>query len=690
MSDNLNRQFFSSFCFFGVLVMKILLSWLSDYVEVSESAEKIAQILSDLGLGCEGIEHLGDDSVIDFEVTSNRGDCLSYIGVARELAAATGKQLKLPAIELAESQKSASELVGVEIEDADLCGRYTARIIEGVKVGTSPDWMRKRLEAVGMRSVSNVVDATNYAMLETGQPPHAFDYKKIKEGKIIVRRAKAGETIVSIDGTKCELTDDMLVIADAKEPVGVAGVMGGLYTEVGADTDTILLEDAYFNPVTIRNTSRRLNLPSEAAFRFERIVDIENIDWASKRTAQLIVQAAGGKVAKGLVDVYPKKPERKKVSLRPDRINKLLGIEVATDDMIRILSALSFNPEIKADFIECGVPSWRADIYREADLIEEVARVYGYNKIPTEEKINIVVTPVDKRQKLGQVVGKYLNGCGYYETISVTFVADNIAELFSASREDEQLAVRDEFRKSVNLLRQNLIGSLLGVVKTNLNFKNTPCRVFEIADTFVPRGKVGLPIEKTRLALACDGEFRELKGVIDGLIKALNRNAEIVFTNADLTWAQAATLISVNGKTIGTAGVVSDKVKDKFDFTDVQVCAAEMDLIELEALQTEAVKFAPIPRFPAVERDLSVVINEQVIWADIAGAIEKTAPTELEEVRFVGVYRGKSIPGRKKSVTFTLRFRDEQGTLTHEAVDVFQKDIVMELKKAIGAELRAV
>ncbi len=668
--------------------MKILLSWLSDYVEVSESAEQTAQILSDIGLGCEGIEHLGDDSVIDIEVTSNRGDCLSYIGIARELAAATGRELKIPAIELAESQKEAGEFVSVEIEDVDLCGRYTARIIEGVKVGRSPDWMRKRLEAVGMRSVNNVVDATNYAMLETGQPPHAFDYKKIKEGKIIVRRARAGEMIVSIDGTKCELTNDMLVIADAKEPVGVAGVMGGLYTEVGADTDTILLEDAYFDPVTIRNTSRRLNLPSEAAFRFERIVDIENVDRASRRTAQLIVQASGGKVAKDVVDVYPKRPEQRKVSLRPGRVNKLLGIEVAADDVMRILSALSFNPERKDSFIECSVPSWRADVYREADLIEEVARVYGYNKLPTEEKINIVVAPVDKRQKLRGVVGKYLNGCGYYETINVTFVADDIAELFSDTRENRNLAVRDESRKSVNLLRQTLIGSLLGVVKTNLNVKNTPCRIFEIADTFVPREKGSLPIERTRLALSCDGEFRGLKGVIEGLIKTLDRNAEVVFTREDLVWAQTATVISANGKMIGTAGVVSDKVKDKFDFTDVQVCAAEMDLDELEALQTEAVKFAQIPKFPAIERDLSLVVDEEVIWADIAGAIEKQSSAELEEVKFVGIYRGKGIPGGKKSVTFTLRFRDEQGTLTHNAVDGFQNNIVAELKKATGAELR--
>jgi phenylalanyl-tRNA synthetase beta chain len=283
--------------------MKISLNWLSDYIETGLPADQIAEILSDLGLPCEGIEHLDDDAVIDVEVTSNRGDCLSHIGIARELAAATGKELKLPAVKLNELDKDVTEFAGVEIIELDLCGRYTARIIEGVKIGPSPDWLKKRLEAVGLRSVNNVVDAANYAMMETGQPPHAFDYARIAEGKIIVRKALAGERILSIDGTTCELDTNMLIIADARSAVAIAGVMGGLHTEVGETTATVLLEDAYFDPVGIRKTSRRLGLPSEAAFRFERTVDIEMVDWASKRTAQLITQAAGGKVAKGVVDM---------------------------------------------------------------------------------------------------------------------------------------------------------------------------------------------------------------------------------------------------------------------------------------------------------------------------------------------------------------------------------------------------
>ena len=672
--------------------MKISLNWLGDYIETGLAAEKIAEILSDLGLPCEGIEHLDDDAVIDVEVTSNRGDCLSHIGIARELAAATGKELKLPAVKLDELDKDVTEFVDVEIIEPDLCGRYTARIIEGVKVGPSQDWLKNRLEAVGLRSVNNVVDATNYAMMETGQPSHAFDYARIAEGKIIVRKAAAGERIVSIDGTTCELDTNMLVIADAQKPVAIAGVMGGLHTEVGETTATVLLEDAYFNPVGIRKTSRRLGLPSEAAFRFERTVDIEMVDWASKRTAQLIIQAAGGKIARGVVDIYPKKPAQKEVTLRLSRLSGLLGIEIPSEEVVRILSALSFGPRHRDDLIVCSVPSWRSDVCREVDVIEEVARVYGYSKIPTEQKIRIEVVPVDARQKSAESIGTYLNSCGFYETINVGFVDQSVAELFTGRDANEHLGVKDVSRKSANLLRQMLIGSLLGVLKTNLNVGNLPCRIFEIADTFVPPGgQAGtLPIEKTKVALVCDSNLRDLRGVIDDLVKSIDRDAQIVFAPADLLWAQTGAQVVVNGKVIGTAGIVSKPVKQKFDFKNASPAAAELDFEQLSALQRGAVKVKPIPRFPAIQRDLSIIVDEGIPWADIVEAVSKKASDELEDIQFVGIYRGKGIPPGRKSVTLSIRFRDEDGTLTHETVDRLQADIVESLTASISAELRTV
>ncbi len=671
--------------------MKISLNWLTDYIETGLGADQIAEVLSDLGFPCEGIEYLGDDVVIDVEVTSNRGDCLSLLGIARELAAATGKELKIPAVDLDESDKDVRELASVEISEPDLCGRYTARIIEGVRVRPSPDWLKKRLEAVGLRSVNNVVDATNYAMMETGQPPHAFDYAKIAQGKIIVRKAVAGERLISIDGTTCDLSTDMLIITDPSGPVAIAGVMGGADTEVSETTETILLEDAYFDPISVRTTSRRLALPSEAAFRFERTVDIEMVDWASKRTAQLITQAAGGKVARGVVDIYPKKPTQKQVSLRPSRLNKLLGIEVPCEEVVRILSALSFKPQSKADCVICSVPSWRSDIYREVDLIEEVARVHGYNEIPTEQKIRIEVVPVDARQKLAESIGTYLNGCGFYETISVGFVDSSVAGLFTQGGVTQHLAVKDASRKSANLLRQTLIGSLLGVLKTNLNAKNLPCRIFEIADTFVPTGEeASLPIEEAKLALVCDSDFRDLRGVIEGLIESIDRDAQMDFTPAELLWAQSGSQIVVNGKVIGTAGIVSQVLKQKFDFKDLWPCAAEMEFQALLALQSAAIKVKPLPRFPAIERDLSIILGENIRWADVIEAVKNKATDELEDIQFVGIYRGKGIGSGKKSITLSLRFRDEDGTLTHETVDHFQADIVETLAESVGAELRTV
>jgi phenylalanyl-tRNA synthetase beta chain len=676
--------------FYGVLVMKISLNWLRDYIGIDLSAEQIAETLSDLGLPYEGIEHLADDAVIDVEVTTNRSDCLSFIGIARELAAATGKPLKIPAVDLPESQKDVTQVASVEILEPQLCGRYTARIIEGVKVGPSPDWLVKRLEAVGLRSVNNVVDATNYAMMETGQPPHAFDYNKITDGKIIVRKALAGERIVSIDGTKCDLTADMLVIADPKGPVAIAGVMGGLETEVSESTTTILLEDAYFDPVGVRTTSRKLSLPSEAAFRFERIVDIEMIDWASRRTAQLINMVAGGKVAKGVLDVYPKKPTPKQVPLRLSRLNKLLGIEVPAEQILKILSALSFKPNLKNDSVICTVPSWRhSDVYREVDLIEEVARVYGYNKIPTNQKIKIEVMPLDVRQKLTRAIGTYLNGCGFYETINIGFIDNSVAELFAEPAVPEHLSVTDVSRKGDNLLRQTLIGSLLAVLKTNLNVKNSPCRIFEIADTFVPTGqKDALPLEQTKLTLVSDGSLSDLRGVIEGLVKTVDRDAEMLFIPADLLWVQAGAQIIVNGKTIGSAGIVSRAVSEKFDFKDLAPVAAELDFESLLSLHKGIVKTKPIPRFPAIQRDLSIVVDENTRWTDIHDAVKRKAPAELEKIQFVGIYRGKGIPSGKKSVTLSLRFRDEDGTLTHDAVDRFQADILQSLADSVNAELR--
>jgi len=669
--------------------MKISLNWLSDYVEFDADADKIAHILMDRGFPCEGIEVLADDTVLDVEVTSNRGDCLGHIGVARELAAALDKPLQLPVIDFPQADKQVSERVSVEIQAPDLCGRYTARAIQDVTIGPAPDWMVRRLEAVGLRSVNNVVDATNYALMETGQPSHAFDLAKIDRGAIIVRRAHKGEQIVSIDGTQCELSEDMLVIADPQRPVAIAGVMGGVDTEVGAGTTTVLLEDAHFAPVTVRSTSRALTLPSEAAFRFERTVDIDNIEWASRRTAHLIVQAAGGQVLSCVVDCFPKTVEPKSVELRLARLNALLGIEVPVEVTFNALQSLGVEPRRVGGRMVCSVPSWRSDIYREVDLIEEVVRSYGYDKIATESSIEIEVAPLDKRQKLTSALTAALNGHGFHEAINVAFVEDRTAALFASEDTSSHLAVSAASRKTANKLRRTLLGSLLGVLRTNVYANNLPCRVYELANTFIPRpDRNSLPEERTKLSMVADGDLRILRGAVEAVIRAVVRDAQIQFEPAQISWARAGARILANGGEIGRAGVFAHEVVSGAEIKNLEPVGAEIDFEQLAALQVETTAVKPVPRFPAIERDLSVVVGEGIRWADIVKVVNQRAPGELEGIDFVEIYRGKGIDAGKKSVTLSLRFRDQDGTLKHETVDGFQAVIVAELGQSLMAELR--
>jgi phenylalanyl-tRNA synthetase beta chain len=668
--------------------MKISLNWLKDYVQITESPQQLSEIMSNLGFTTESIEKFGDDTVIDFEITSNRGDCLSHIGVAREIAAATGKELMLPKIEYEAVKKDVNRLVSVEILEPELCGRYTGRIIEGVKVGPCPAWMVQRLEAVGLRSVNNVVDATNYAMMETGQPPHAFDYDKIKGAKIIVRRAKKGEKLVSIDGTQCTLEPDMLIIADAAGPVAIAGVMGGIETEVSQSTKNILLEDASFSSVSVRTTSRKLSLASEAAYRFGRVVDVQRINWASERTAQLIVKAAGGKIVEGVVDVWPIKPKVRKVELRLSRLNRLLGIEVPPKKAFGILEALKFESQkADSDKIICTVPSWRTDVSREADLIEEVARVYGYDKVGIRGKISIEIAPVDKRQQISCSVASFLNSCGFYEAITTSFSDQQSAKLITGRGSGGHLAVQDISRKTESLLRSSLIGSLLNVVRHNYNSGNKDIRIYEIANVF-ERLEDSSHTEHTSLALVCDGDFRILKGAVCGLIKAMDRNADIVFAPAGPHWSKTGAEILAGGKSVGFAGVLKDEVASGFDIKNSQIYCAELNFDRLLELGSEQVRMKPIPKFPAIIRDLSLIVDEPIQWSQLEQIIRSRAPQELEEIKFEGIYRGKPIPAGKKSVTVSLRFRDEDGTLQHQSVDAWQQEIFAQLAAKVGAELR--
>ncbi|MCD4831543.1 MAG: phenylalanine--tRNA ligase subunit beta [Anaerohalosphaeraceae bacterium] len=668
--------------------MKISLEWLNDYIPITESAQDLAEMLNNIGFEVESIEKTASGDVIDLEVTSNRGDCLGFIGIAREIAAATGGELTLPKLNGETVKADISKMVSVKIAAPELCSRYTARIIRGVKVAPSPDWLKNRLEALGQRSVNNVVDATNYAMLETGQPPHAFDLAKIADGKIIVRKAKKGESITAIDSTNCKLDENMLIIADTSGAIAIAGVMGGLETEVSDSTVDILLEDAGFDPVSVRTTARTFAINSEAAYRFERIVDTENIDWASQRTAELIVKAAGGEIVEGVVDCYPKKQKPKTAQVRLSRVSKLLGIDIPKETAMKILAGLCFEPKDDGDVITCSVPSWRADIYREADLIEEIGRMYGYDKIGTRDKINIKVVGKNKRVRLCNDIASAISGMGFYETINVTFTNEKTAKLITGQNSKNLLAVKDVTRKSDNVLRNSLLGSLMEVLKGNYNSGNRNIRIYEIANVF-SKNDDGNRGESTKLSLLCDCDFQILRAAIEKTIRAACRKAAIEIAPAKKLWAKAGADIIVDGRTIGDAGVVSDKIVSAFGIKDAQVCAAEIDFDALLAMDNEVIKTAPLAKFPAIERVLSLIVDEQVQWSQIAEAINSNAPAELEQTNFEGIYRGKPIEPGKKSVTVSMLFRDADGTLKHETVDGWENQIVEQLKQKTSAQLRS-
>ncbi len=671
--------------------MKISLNWLQDYIDVSGySARQIGDTLSDRGFPIESIETVGDDTVLDVELTSNRGDCLGHIGIARELSAAYGRPLRLPSVELPQSDRHISEFVDVQIDEPALCGRYTAAVIEGVRVGPSPDWVQKRLNAVGVRSVNNVVDATNYAMMEHGQPPHAFDYDTLQGKKIIVRKALAGEQLVSIDGSKCQLSNAMLVIADAKVPVAVAGVMGGLATEVSEKTTTVLLEEAHFDPVCIRRTSRTLSLKSEASYRFERIVDAENIEWASCRCAQLIIQFAGGKAVQGIADVFPAKKEPLTVGVRLSRIEHLLGVSISKDQLMDIYTRLGLAPEVKADnLIVCTVPSWRHDIYREADLIEEAIRCRGYDTIPVQDKISIRVAVEDKRESCANQIRSLLTGCGLFEAITVSFVDADLAAVFSDIPADQLLAVQDVNQKSTRILRPTLLGSLASVLRSNYNAGNQACRFFELADTFCPVQGSALPLERTCVGIVADNGFADTKGYIEAIARMFNSSLVLSFKPACCRWASAGADIFWGGEKIGYAGVLKSELAKKLDLDKTpQVCFAELDFDILcrQAVPVAAVK--PIPRFPAICRDLSLIVGEPVTWEQVVSVVGQNAPAELEHTDFVALYRGKPIAAGQKSLTLSLRFRDDEGTLRHEQVDGFERQILGALKAQLNAQIR--
>jgi phenylalanyl-tRNA synthetase beta chain len=679
--------------------MKISLNWLREYVDISCSAEDLAKALTRIGLSCEEILQAPGDAVLNLEITSNRPDCLGHLGVAREVAAMTGVPLRSPKIKIPKTGGKVGELTSVEVSAPDLCPRYTARLIRGVKVGPSPSWMVQRLEAVGLRSVNNVVDVTNYVLMEYSQPLHSFDFDKLAGRRIVVRRAKAGEEIVSIDGTRCRLDDSMLVIADAEKAVAVAGVMGGANTEVGGGTAHVLIESAQFDPLSVRRTSRKLALMSESNYRFERGVDPVGVEQASLRACQLIMELAGGELAEGIVDVWAKPFVPPTVALRPRRCDALLGIEIPPRRQMEILAKLHLSPRMEGDKIICTIPPWRGDLVREVDLIEEIIRLEGYDKIPVTDRITHSISadnPVDRVRRQAAAAAQ---AGGFDEALTLTFIEPAEAALFCDA---PAVCVDSLVRKTDNALRPTLIPSLLRVCKTNQDAGNADVDLFEISAVFPPtpagrRGKPGprgaMDDEHLELAMVTTRDLAVLRGTLEAVVERLAGQVRLeVQPAAAKGMSNSASgnvlLDDKDGKAIGVIGVVAPEVLDHYGLAR-PVAAAAVRFDALLAAAQEAKVYQPLPRFPAVRRDLSLIVDEDMAWKRLAEAIAAVPQPMRVAVDYVTTYRGKPVAAGRKSVTVTLTYRAADQTLRSEQVDRQVAEVVEALRKGLAAELRA-
>ena len=640
------------------------------------------------------------DSILELEVTPNRPDCLSHIGIARELCALGGGTLKLPETHFREAGIETASEVEVEIEDVVGCPRYTARVIKGVKIRPSPKWMALRLESLGIRSISNVVDITNWVLLETGHPLHAFDYDNFAQRRVLVRRAKPGERFLTLDGVGRTLSSNSLLITDGETPVAIAGIMGGEKSEVSGSTRNILLESAYFDPPTTRRASKELGLVSESSYRFERGADPENAVFASERATRLIQELAGGEVLKGLVDCYPKKVAFPKVKLRPQRVSTVVGIEIPKEESRKILTGLGFKVEGE-EVLEVSVPTYRPDITREIDLIEEIARILNYDNIPAVERPGgELVTPLPEERESARAITGILCGRGFFETVTYIFKEPGKYGVFGGH--DSFVHLLNPISEELSILRPNLTGSLLETINYNLNRYEKNVRIFEIGKVYFKSGE-GRFSESWRLAAAISGhrerrhwsisptpvDLFDLKGELEGLLERLNL-PDVSFRPKGGPIFEAAKGFDILSKDqcLGEFGKVAEEVLKAFNIKEA-VFSFEIDLEKLTELFPREKRYQALPKFPPVDRDIAIVVDHRILAGEIQKSIRKLDLDSLEEISLFDQYVGKQVPPGKKSLAFSIRYRSPERTLTEKEVEFSQKRLVQHLKAKFGAQLRS-
>jgi phenylalanyl-tRNA synthetase beta chain len=654
-------------------------------------------------LGADLVRHLGlDDRVLEIEITPNRPDCLSIVGVARELAALTGARLRPPKIALREAPPSARALARVRVEAPDLCPRYTVRVITGLRVGPSPAWMAARLRACGLRPISNVVDVTNYVLWELGHPLHAFDADRVTAQTIVVRRAGAGERFTTLDGQARTLDASMLVIADPQRAIGLAGVMGGENSEVGEGTTRVLLESAYFHPATTRRTSRTLGLRTDAAYRFERGADIEGLVAANDRAAQLMAELAGGVVARGRLDVYPRRRRPVRVRLRMARVERVLGVTPPRAQARRILAGLGFGVRDRGGVLEVDVPSFRRDLAIEDDLAEELIRVWGYDKIPSTLPGGETVEVARESDRMRQegLVRRALAGAGLFEAVAYSIGDPARAEALRAPGDPEPVVLLNPLSQDASHLRGHPLEGLLGVVATNLRRRQRDVRVFEIGRTYArATGETGA-VEPRWAAVALSGARGDLgwqgageavdvydaKGLAEHALAALGVSAR-ARPGGRLGGFEPdchASLVTDAGEAVAEFGEVAAAARARFDLeAPVFAAAVRLDALPLARVFERA---RPLPRFPAVQRDMAFLLADPALTAaGVEEALRREAGPLLREVTVFDVFR---LPEGGRSVAWRLTFQADDRTLTDDEVNAIHARVAGRVSAELGITLR--
>jgi phenylalanyl-tRNA synthetase beta chain len=687
--------------------MFISYEWLKELTDTRLTPAELRERLTMVGLAIDAVEEHNGDAVLDVEVPSNRPDCLSHVGIAREVSVIENEHLRLPASETPKTEGRSADITSVEIKDPDLCPRYAARLVRGVKIGPSPDWLVKRLEAIGQRPINNVADITNYVLHELGQPLHAFDFEKLGGRRIVVRRANVGEKLKTLDGVERALTNEMLVIADAEKAVALAGIMGGEDSEISNQTKDVLIESAYFAPQSIRQTARQLGMDTEASRRFERGADPEGVLRAQQRCVELICALAGGVATEDAIDVYPQPFSERVVGLRTKRITELTSLTVETNEIVRILTGLGFERTGESDNrTNFKVPSWRIDVEQEEDLVEEVARHTGYDKIGSELPPSSGSGEYQPAEMQQRSLRRALNAFGFDEAINFSFIPqENRFDLIPwlAGREEHQPQLANPIIEDAAWMRSTLLPGLLASLRHNLNHGIRDVRLFEIGRIFSGLGDQQLPQERLVLALLATGgaleenraqperelDFFDLKGALEAAVDSMNVSP-LRFAPASvrhLRPGQTARIMRADGTNVGSMGRLAEHVAVSYKFRQ-PVYVLELDLDALLSGPAKAIQYSPLPRYPSVTRDISLLVNRNVGLDEIFAAVNNLHVADCRSVKLVGTFEGANIQSSKRSVTLRLEYRSDERTLRDEEVEAVHSRLTAALLETFAAEQR--